>query len=275
MEIFYLNGQFVSASEAKISILDLGFVRGYGVFDFLRTYNGQPFKLDEHLKRLESSADQIGLKLPKPLTELRNLVLETLAKNILPEANIKIIVSGGVSPDQITPGNNPTLAVLVYPPIVYPKSFYEEGVKAITVPLVRSFSEAKTLNYISGIIALNQARQKKAVEALYKNEKNEVTEGTTTNFFIFKDKNLITSKDGILKGITREIVLEIAAKEYPIKLRPVKYNELKTFDEAFIVSTTKEIMPVVRIDGIMVGDGKVGERTKRLMKLFRAETKSF
>ena len=121
---FYLNGRFVDKEDAQISILDLGFVRGYGVFDFLRTYQGKPFKLDEHLLRLQASAKQIGLQIP-PISQIRKITLQTLKKNALPEANIKIIVSGGETSDGITPGSKPTLAILVYPPTIYPKSFYE------------------------------------------------------------------------------------------------------------------------------------------------------
>lgn len=269
--IFYLNGRFVPESEAKVSILDLGFVRGYGVFDFLRTYNGKPFKLDEHLKRLAFSADQIGLQIP-PISQIRQITLQTLKKNTLPEANIKIIVSGGVSPDQITPADNPTLAILVYPLKKYPKEYYEKGIKVITYKTERSFATAKTTNYLTAVVALAKARKEKAVEAIYINDQAEVLEATISNFFVFRKNVLITPKDGILLGITREVVLELAKKEFKVELRPIKYSELKTVDEAFITASNKEIMPVVKIDGITVGDGKVGERTKQLIELFRRYT---
>ncbi len=271
--IFYLNGKFVPEEEAKISVLDLGFVRGFGVFDFLRTYKGKPFKLDAHLQRLKNSARQIELKCP-PLPEIKRIVLATLAKNHLPESNIKIVLSGGISPDQITPSENPTLAVLVYAPTAYPRDFYERGIKVATVPIMRAFPGAKTINYIPAIMALAKARKEKAVEALYKNEKGEVFEGTTTNFFIFRGKTLITPKEGILSGITREVILDLAKNEFKIELRPIKYNELKSIDEAFITASNKEIMPVVKIDVLRVGDGKVGRNTKRLLELFRKYTQS-
>lgn len=271
--IFYLNGQFVPEDEAKISILDLGFVRGYGVFDFLRTYNGKPFKLREHLLRIQNSAKQIGLNFPWSMSELTVLVGQTLKKNHLPEANIKLIATGGLSPDQITPANKPTLAILVYPPAVYPKSYYEQGINVITAPFMRTFPKSKSINYIPAMMALAEARKKHAVEALYRNEKGEVFEGTTTNFFMFKNNILITPKDGVLSGITREVVLKLASKEFLKKLRPVKYAELKIIDEAFITASNKEIMPVVRIDNIVVGNGKVGKNTKRLIELFRQYTR--
>ena len=270
--IFYLNGNFLTESQAKISVLDLGFVRGYGVFDFLRTYGGKPFKLDEHLKRLKNSADQIGLEIPWKKEELKKLVLAALAKNNLAEANIKILVTGGISPDQITPSGKPTLAILVYPPAVYPKSYSENGIKAITVSMTRAFHLAKTINYIPAIVALSQAKKEKAVEALYMNEKKEVLEGTTTNFFIFKNNILITAREGILLGITRAVVLELAKKEFKVELRPIKYKELETIDEAFITASNKEVMPVVKIDNLTVGKGTVGENTRRIVELFRKYT---
>lgn len=272
-QLFYLNGKFLPEEEAKISVTDLGFVRGFGVFDFLRTYKGKPFKLDAHLKRLKNSAGQIELKCP-PLTQVKEIVLETLRKNHLPEANVKIILSGGITPDQITPSENPTLAVLVYPPTIYPRDFYENGIKIVTVPITRAFPTSKTINYIPAIIALAKAKKARATEAIYRNERNEVLEGTTTNFFIFKGSTLITPTEGILSGITREVVLELAKKEFKVNLRPVKYSELKKADEAFITASNKEIMPVVKIDDIKVGNGKVGKNTKRLMALFKEYTEA-
>ncbi len=270
--IFYLNGKFVPEEEAKISVLDLGFVRGFGVFDFLRTYNGRPFKLEEHLKRLKNSAQQIALKVPWTTREISRLVYETLKRNALPEANIKIVVTGGLSPDQITPGNKPTLAIMVYPPAVYPPAYYTEGIKVVTVPFSRSFSGAKTINYIPAIIAMDKARQEKAVEALYLSPKKEILEGTTTSFFVFKGDTLFTAKKDVLPGITQQVILSLAKKEFPIKLRSIKYSELKKIDEAFICASNKEVMPVVQIDGIKVGDGKVGKNTKRIMALFKDYT---
>lgn len=265
--IFYVNGKFVSEEEARVSILDLGFIRGYGVFDFLRTYNGKPFKLDEHLKRLQNSAKQIGLKCP-PIGQIKQITIKTLAKNNLPEANIKILLTGGVSLDQITPADKPTLAVIITPAINYPVAYYEKGVKVVTVPFGRSYPLAKTINYIPAILALKIAKKKKAIEALYTNKRGEVLEGTTSSFFVFKNKILITPQDEILKGITRQVVIDLAKKEFKTVFRPIKVQELKEIDEAFITASNKEVMPVVKIDNLTVGNGKVGENTKKIMELF-------
>ncbi len=270
--IYYLNGEFVSEDEAKVSITDLGFVRGFGVFDFLKTYKGKPFKLREHLLRFKRSAEEITLKLPWTIAELEKLVLETLAKNHLKQANIKIIATGGIASDQITPSKKPTLAILIYPTTIYPPAFYEKGIKVITVPIMRAFPNAKSINYIPAIIALNQAKKQNAAEAIYKDDKNNLYEGTLTNFFVFINNVLVTPKDGVLSGITREVIINLAKKEFKIKLRPINYSEIKNIDEAFITASNKEIMPVTKIDGITVGNGKVGDNTKRLMELFREYT---
>ncbi|MCL4382680.1 MAG: aminotransferase class IV [Patescibacteria group bacterium] len=265
--IFYVNGKFVSKDKARVSILDLGLIRGYGVFDFLRTYNGKPFKLDEHLKRLQNSAKQIGLECP-PISQIKQMTIKTLAKNNLPEANIKILLTGGVSLDQITPADKPTLAVIITPAISFPVAYYEKGIKVVTVPFGRSYHLAKTINYIPAILALKIAKKKKAIEALYTNKRGEVLEGTTSSFFIFKNGNLITPQDEILKGITRQVVIDLAKKEFKTVFRPIKYQELEEIDEAFITASNKEVMPVVQIDNLTVGNGRVGENTKRIMELF-------
>ncbi len=265
--IFYVNGKFVSEKKARVSILDLGFIRGYGVFDFLRTYHGQPFKLDEHLKRLQNSTKQIGLECP-PLGQIKQIILKTLAKNNLPEANIKILLTGGLSFDQITPADKPTIAVIVTPAVTYPTVYYEKGIKVVTVPFGRSYPLAKTINYIPAILALKIAKKKKATEALYTNEKGEILEGTTSSFFVFKDGVLITPQDEILKGITRQVVIDLAKKEFKTVFRPIKDQELKEIDEAFITASNKEVMPVVKIDNLTVGNGRVGKSTKRIMELF-------
>lgn len=270
--LFYLNGQFLPEDKAKISVTDLGLVRGYAVFDFLRTYNGRPFKLSEHLQRLKKSAEIIQLSLPWTIEELRKLVIATFQKNSLKDACIKIIITGGVSPNQILPVGQPTLAILVYPIVVYPKSFYRNGIKVITVAHHRVVPMAKTTDYADAVASLIKARKQQAIEALYTNEKKQILEATTSNFFAFKDNFLITPKDDILLGITRQLVIELAAKEFKVKLRPIKYSEVKDIDEAFITATNKEVMPVVQINNQKVGNGKVGEKTKKVMRLFKEYT---
>lgn len=271
--ISYVNGKYVTSDQAYLPLQDLGIVRGYGVFDFLRTYNGVPFKLREHVQRLQKSAELIGLSLPWSTEEIEAISQDTLGRNNLPEANIRIVVTGGSSADFITPIGQPSLAVIVTPISSYPVEYYERGVKVGTVQMERFIPRAKTLNYISAIMALQQAKLTNAIEALYINQQGHVLEGTTTNFFVFRESQLITPKENILNGITRNVVLELAKNRFEIVEQPISYSELSRCDEAFITSSTKEIMPVVQIDELDISKGKPGENTQLLMHLFHNYTR--
>lgn len=271
-QIYYINGEYIAADEACLPINDLGIVRGYGVFDFLRTYNGIPFKLREHVQRLQNSAKLIGLDLPWSRQEIEAIAQETFHRNHLPDANIRIIATGGIATDFVTPSGEPSLIVLVTPVTAYPAKYYTQGIKVITVQTQRLIPKAKSLNYISAIMALQQAKQVDAIEALYVNE-HHVLEGTTTNFFVFRDHKLITPKENILHGITREIVLELAKNRYEIVEQPIYYSDLNRCDEAFITATNKEIMPIIQIDDLQISNAKPGENTQHLMHLFHNYTK--
>jgi branched-chain amino acid aminotransferase len=272
--ICYLNGKYVPFAQACLPLNDLGIVRGYGVFDFLRTYNGVPFKLREHVQRLQNSAKLIGLSLPWSTAEIEEIAQITLTHNHLPEANIRIVVTGGASADFITPLGQPSLMVIVTPISEYPKEYYEQGIKVITVPIERFIPKAKTLNYISAIGALQQAKQTNAVEALYMNSQGDVLEGTTTNFFVFRGSQLVTPKEGILNGITRDVILELAKDRFEIVEQSIAYSQLNHCDEVFITSSTKEIMPVVQVDELHISQAKPGENTQTLMHLFHKYTQS-
>jgi len=271
--IYYVNGDYLAADRACLRINDLGIVRGYGVFDFLRTYNGVPFRLREHVQRLQKSAELIGLSLPWSTQEIEAIAQDTLRRNNLPEANIRIVVTGGSSLDFITPVGQPSLMVMVTPVSEYPVDYYERGVKVITVQVERFLPKAKSLNYISAIMALQQAKLTDAVEALYIDQQSHVLEGTTTNLFIFRDSKLITPKENILNGVTRNVVLELAKNHFDIVEQSIYYSDLSSCDEAFITSSTKEIVPVVQIDGLHISNGKPGENTQILMNLFHNYTR--
>ncbi|HEY9665843.1 MAG TPA: aminotransferase class IV [Coleofasciculaceae cyanobacterium] len=271
--ICYLNGNYVAFDQAYLPLNDLGIVRGYGVFDFLRTYNGVPFKLREHVQRLQNSANLIGLSLPWPTEEIEAIAKNTLERNNFPEANIRIVVTGGSSADFITPMGQPSFMVIITSVSQYPREYYERGIKVITVQTERFLPKSKSLSYISAISALQQAKLNNAVEALYVNQQGQVLEGTTTNLFGFRGNQLITPKEKILKGITRDVVLELAQSRFEIVEKPINYSDLSSYDEAFITSSTKEIMPVVQVDELHISQGKPGENTQVLMHLFHQYTK--
>jgi len=270
--ICYVNGSFLPVSEAAVPVQDLAVLRGYGVFDFLRTYHGQPFRLDDHLRRLEFSAQLIYLALPRPPAEIARIVTDTLHRNDLPEANIRIVVTGGVASDGITPPANSGLIVLVTPVRTYPVSYYEQGIKVMTVEHDRYLPRAKTINYIPAIVALKQAELAGAVEAIYVNRRRHILEGTTTNFFVFQGSQLITPKDDILPGVTRDVVLSLAKDKFDVFERLLTFDDLARADEAFITASNKEVMPVQRVNDLTIGPGQVGPNTRWLMDRFRAVT---
>jgi branched-chain amino acid aminotransferase len=272
--IYYVNGNFVPAAQAGIGLNDLGLVRGYGVFEVLRTYGAVPFGLLEHLERLERSATQIDLPLPGSLAELKDIVHATLAHNDATDVSIRIIVTGGPSNSFMTPEAEPSMLVLIAPVKPIAASYYTEGARLITVDLPRFMPTVKSLNYITAIRGQRRARAAGAVEALYCSPGGEITECTTSNFFIFHGDQLITSETDILPGITRAVALELASDNYEIIKRPIRYAELAAADEAFITSTTKEIMPVVQVDAIPIGSGKPGTRTGHLRALFAAHAQT-
>lgn len=272
--LHYLNGKWVKTKDLNISAFDLAVIRGFGIFDFLRTYNRQPFLLDDHLERLFNSAKTLGIEIPKTKKALENIVFEGIRKNPGGELNIRLVVTGGVGPDSTTPGK-PSLIVIFTPAVNYPKSYYQKGVKVISYQEERVLPETKSLNYLTAIIALQKAKKEKAVEAIYVDQKGKIFEGTTSNFFAVINDKLITPKEKILFGITRKLVINLAKKlKIDFEEKNLYLSQIKSFSEAFITASNKEIMPVVKIDDQIIGEGKPGKITRQLMKEFRKEIKS-
>jgi branched-chain amino acid aminotransferase len=271
--MYFVNGQYVKEEEAKISILDLAILRGFGVFDYLRTYRGCPFHLWDHLLRLKYSSEHIGLTLPNSLTEIEKIVHQVLTLNRLPEASIKLLVTGGVSADQFTPHPKSNLIVFAYPLSPFSEHFFTEGIKVVTTQLNRSLPTSKTTHYAPAIVAMQRGRTENAQEVLYLNVKNEILEATTSNFFAFKNGTLYTcASDEVLFGITREVVLHLCAPHFQLEEQALHYKTIPEMEEAFITSSNREVMPVIQIDGLKIGNGKPGPRTKKILELFRAYT---
>lgn len=268
MQTYYVDGQFVGASEAVIPVDDLAIMRGFGVFDLMRTLNGKPRFLRQHIQRLEESARCIGIELPWSYQKLIDIVLDTLHRNAFKESNIRIVVTGGSSPDFITPQGKPRLLVLVTRAPSLPEAWYTDGVKIITFFSERSIPGAKSIDYVAATIALKQARDQGAIEAVYVDHKGHVLEGTTSNIFALINGTLITPGTGILSGITRKAVLDLAAKMLPADIRDLDLDELTSADEVFITGTNKMIVPVVQVDRSSIGSGRPGQTTQTLMQAF-------
>lgn len=256
-----------------ISVRDLGFLRGYAVFDFLITYQRRPFLLAKHIDRLFNSARLLDLDLPWSKEQITEWVNQTLTANDDGEEKaIKIVVSGGVS-DFLIPTGAPTIAILVDPRPTFPQEFYEQGLGVITVKHTRYFPTAKSNNYIEGVRQAKHAVQVGAIEPIYYDD-NQVFETSTSNVFALIKGKLLTPKSNILPGLTRETLLTILKLNVPIEERDFSLAELLTADEVFLSASNKEVAPVTKIDGQPVGSGQVGKVTKEVMRQFREFTNS-
>jgi len=270
---FYVDGRFLEEDKAVIPVNDLSVLRGFGVCDLMRTYGGRPFFLKEHIERLIRSAGEVHLGIPWTLDQIQAIVIETLKKNShLKEANIRIVITGGSSADFMTPMGSPRLLVLIteIPPL--PDTWYKDGIKVITIKSEREIPKAKSISYIPATLALKKAREQGAAEALLIDRNNFIKEGTTSNVFIVSRGILITPDKGVLKGITRKVTLEIAETILPTELREISMGELKKADEVFITGTNKGIVPVVKIDDGIIGTGRPGPMTHKVIQALEAQT---
>jgi branched-chain amino acid aminotransferase len=271
-QVYYVDGTFVPAEEAVVPINDLGLLRGYGCFDFMRTYNGKVIFIQDHVKRLFNSARQIGIELPFTEPGMIALVEETLARNPPGESSVRILVTGGSAPDFITPQGKPRIAVMVAPLHAYPPAWYTEGATIITAPHGRAIPGAKSIDYIRAILVLAEARRAGAIEAVYIDAEDRVREGTTCNIFAFIGARLTTPGADILNGVTRQKVLALAEGVHPIDIREIPRAEIVRAEEVFITSSNRLIVPIVRIDRDVIGTGRPGERTRALMRTFTEYT---
>lgn len=270
----FLNGKFVSEEQLTISPRDVGFSRGYAVFDFLKTYSHhRPFRLKEHIDRLFNSADLIGLKIPYSKEQVQRWVLETLeANNTDEEKFVKIFVSGGIS-NTMLPSENPTIAILIDPATQYPKEQYEKGIGVITIKHERYNPAAKSNNYIEGVKQTQKAQTIGASEPIYYSD-TQVLEGSNSNIFAVINGKLLTPKSTILEGITRSVLLEILKLNIPIEVKDFTLDDLFHADEAFLTGSGKEITPITSIDGKPLGNSNVGTITKEAISQFREYTSS-
>ncbi len=265
---WYVGGDWVHPHLATLSINDVAVLRGFSAFEALRTYDRRPFHLDEHLTRLYRSAELIELEVPWSREFITAVIHEVIERNTYKHAAIRLLVTGGVTEDSILPIGKPILAVLITPLGERDMQRFAQGYKLITTLLQRVAPEAKTTSYLAAIRALKEAARRAASDALFVNEQGHVLEATRSNFFIFRGDTLITPLSGVLLGITRKVVLDLARERFPVEERPILLEELALADEAFITSSSREIMPVVQIDDVVIGDGKPGERTYELEQRF-------
>ncbi len=265
----FFKGEVRPLSDVSIRVDDIGFLRGYGVFEVLRTYSFKPFLLDRHLDRLESSAGILGLSRIPSRDEISAGMDRLIAKFPDKEVSLRIVLTGGTTPDGISLDPSSSTFLIVAEEFIGPDDkVYDSGVTLFPVEHRRVFPRAKTTNYIFPIKAKMESEERGFFDLLYTSD-GTALESSTSNFFIVKDNKLITPKDDVLMGTTRDFVIEIARPHFRVEERVVSVDEIDVADEAFITATNKEIIPVIRVGDTVVGSGTAGKTTKKLINLFK------
>lgn len=281
MSWIYLDGKFVPAEEAAVSVYDHGLLYGDGVFEGIRAYNGRVFRLEEHVKRLYDSAKAIMLEIPMTEAEMAAAILETLRKNGLKDAYIRPLVTRGVGDLGLDPRKcaKPTVMIISQKWDAMYGDLYDVGLTAITVTVRRNSPAAlppniKSLNYLNNILAKIEANVKGGNEAIFLDDAGNVSEGSGDNIFVVKDGEISTPHTANnLKGITRLAVIEVAlAKGYEVKDANLGLFDLYTADEIFVTGTAAEVAPVTKIDGRVISGGRPGPVTKDLIEGFKEMT---
>ncbi|MCR3922994.1 MAG: branched-chain-amino-acid transaminase [Firmicutes bacterium] len=280
--IIYVNGHYLPEEKATVSVFDHGFLYGDGVFEGIRAYGGKVFRLDEHLARLYESAKSIMLTVPESYEEMKEVVLQTIRENKLQDAYIRVVISRGTGDLGLDPRKCPkaTTVVIASSIVLYPQELYEKGLSVISVATRRNVADAldpqiKSLNYLNNILVKIEANRAGVIEAIMLNAQGYVAEGTADNIFIIKNKQLYTPPTyvGALNGITRQVIFEAAvAAGYEVAEKPFTRHELYVADECFLTGTAAEVIPVIEVDGRIIGTGTPGSITNELIKRFRALT---
>ena len=276
--LVYIDGKYYPKSQAKISVYDHGLLYGDGVFEGIRAYNGVVFKLREHIDRLYRSARVIMLEIPLTKEEMINAVLETLRKNNLHDAYIRLVVTRGVGDLGLDPRKCPKPTVIIITDVIklHSKEAKERGIRALIVwvkrdPVDATSHEVKSLNYMNSILGKIEANVAGFDEAICLDKNGHISEGIAENTFIVKNGKIITppTSTGALVGITRDVIMKLAEKlGYKAVEANITPTDLFTADEAFFTGTAAEVVPIVEVNKRKIGDGKPGPITKRLMQEF-------
>jgi len=266
----YLNGEIVPAEQAAISPFDIGLLRGYAVFDLLRTIGGEPFLLAEHLERLHSSAEQLGLVVPVSDDEIVSAIRELLRLNGHAEATVRLVLTGGISSNGLSfDPATPTFFILTADLHEPPDSLYETGGKLLTHLHRREVPHAKTTNYITMLRNSSRIAEEGALDLLY-HDGDRVFEAASASVYFVRGSKILAPKDRVLWGTIGSYLLGLAREHYEVVVRDVTLDEALSADEAFLTSTTRGVVPIVALDDRPIGDGSVGPVVSDLMKRYRA-----
>jgi branched-chain amino acid aminotransferase len=279
----YISGKLYDKDDAKISVYDHGLLYGDGVFEGIRSYGGKPFRLEAHLKRLYDSARAIRLEVPMTADEIAKAVGDTLAVNQIQDGYIRLVVTRGAGYLGLDPRrtSNPQVIIITDHISMYPDEIYEKGMSLVTVSTVRNHPNAlspriKSLNYLNNILAKIEGVDAGSPEALMLNVDGKVAECSGDNVFAVDGRTLKTPPPdaGILEGITREIVMDLARDAgYEVRETSLIRHDLYTADECFLTGTAAEVVPVVSLDGRKIGTGQPGPVTRDLRNRFHKLTR--
>ena len=278
MPKIWLDGKFLEKDDAKISVYDHGLLYGDGVFVGIRVYSGRIFRCTDHLNRLWDSAKAIRLAIPYAREELTAAMQETIKANNLTDCYIRLVVTRGVGDLGLDPKkcSKPTVFIISDLIAVYPKEMYDKGIAVITASVIRNHPNAvspriKSLNYLNNILAKIEATDAGVPEAIMLNHAGNVAECTADNIFIARNGTLYTPTitDGILEGITRNVIIELCARlKIPCVEKTLQRQDLYIAEEMFLSGTGAEVIAVTKIDGRVIGSGTAGSLTRRVMEAF-------
>jgi branched-chain amino acid aminotransferase len=279
----HINGQLFAKDDAKISVYDHGLLYGDGVFEGIRSYGGKVFRLAEHLDRLWFSAKAILLEMPISKQQMAKAIEDTLAVNGIRDGYIRVVVTRGAGTLGLDPNrcSQPQVIIITDKIQLYPKEYYEQGLEIVTVSVMRNHPAAvspriKSLNYLNNILAKIEGLKAGCIEALMLNHKGEVAECTGDNVFLVRSGRLLTPPidAGILEGITRDAVIELArGAGVEVLETAITKHDVYIAEECFLTGTAAEVVPVVKVDSRPIGDGKPGPVTRDLMARFHALTR--
>jgi D-alanine transaminase/branched-chain amino acid aminotransferase len=265
--LVYLNDKFTEWEKASLHISDLAIQRGYGIFDFFRVRDNVPLFVEDHLDRFIRSANIMHLTAPYSKEKLQAILRDLLKENNMPHSGIRMILTGGYSPDAYQPVT-PNF-IIMQSPLMIPDTTTPKSISIITHEFVRDIPEAKTINYTMGIWLQKKLTEQQADDVLY-HTNGIVTEFPRCNFFIVnQDNTIITPDKNALKGVTRKRILELGAKQFQIMEGTVTLDDIAQAKEAFLSSSTKRIQAIEKIDGKIVGDGRPGKVTSSLLNILQ------
>ncbi|GAK03159.1 LOW QUALITY PROTEIN: branched-chain amino acid aminotransferase [Geomicrobium sp. JCM 19037] len=275
----FMNGEFVEKHNAKVSVYDHGFLYGDGVFEGIRAYDNNVYKLKDHIVRLYESARSIMMEIPYSQQEMEDIVVETIRRNQLKDSYIRVVVSRGVGNLglDLRSCGEPQVIVIAEKLALFPEELYETGIEIVSVATRRNRPDVlspkvKSLNYLNNILVKIEANLAGVPEALMLNDEGYVAEGSGDNIFLVKNGTIFTPPGyvGALEGITRQAIIDIANEfGYPIKEQPFTRHDVYTADEMFLTGTAAEVIAVVKVDGRTIGDGIPGKETVKLTEAFR------